>query len=335
VKRVSKQSGSILKRSIIFLSHWRSLPPYELLSYILMYASVPMLAYGIQSYDIEIVKIIVFTIVALYSGFFAALIWNDITDVDVDVMSHPDRPIPSGRISSSRFFRIALIFSALTFIFAFLVSPLCLALVGCAALFVTFHDKYLKKKVKFSAYSEIFTPLQWIVVAVFGFIAIWTALPQSSNIVVNFSFLGSISTNIGAFQQMLILVIFTYFADNAHDLAEGIVDAEGDRIHKVKTYATSFGEKNAARISFIWFFISGIFGILLFFKTILSLVFLIPFLLIWLYIMYNSYKLLKSKKEDMRRIGAIVGRRGFDYFLFSYNLIFIDVFVQLLYNITA
>ena len=323
---------SQLIRLIAFLSTWRSLPPYELFSYFLMYSSVPMLVYGIQPYNMDIIRIIIFTIITLYCGFFAALIWNDITDVDIDVQAHPDRPIPSGRISPRKFFLIALFFSALTFIFALLISPICLGVVGLSALFVTFHNKYLKKKIKIPAYSEIFTPIQWFVVAIFGFFAIWTALPQSSDIIINLSFLGSISTNIDSIQQLIILVIFTYFIDNAHDLAEGIVDVEGDRISGVRTYATSFGEKNAARISFVWFLISGIFGILLFFRTILSIVFLIPFLIFWFYIIYNSYKLFKSKKVNMKKMGAHVGRRGYDFFLLSYGLIFIDLVVQLIYN---
>ena len=319
-------------RPFKFLSQWRSLPPYELISYLLMYASVPMLAYGLQLYNLKILKIIIFTIITLYSGFFAALIWNDITDADIDAIAHPDRPIPSGRISSKKFFSIALVFSASTFIFAFLVSPWCFLLVGFVALFVTFHDKYLKKKVKsIPAYSEIFTPLQWVTVAVFGFLAIWTAFPQTSQILINIPYLGKISTSNSAFQQMIILILFTYFADNAHDLAEGIVDAEGDRKHGVRTYATSFGEKNAARISFSMFFISGLLGVLLFFKTILSFVFLIPFLLIWLYILYLSYQLLKSEKKEMKKIGTLVGRKGFDYFLLSYDLIFLDVLIQLIF----
>ncbi|RLF31052.1 MAG: hypothetical protein DRM98_06105, partial [Thermoplasmata archaeon] len=316
-------------RPFKFLSQWRSLPPYELISYLLMYASVPMLAYGLQLYNLKILKIIIFTIITLYSGFFAALIWNDITDADIDAIAHPDRPIPSGRISSKKFFSIALVFSASTFIFAFLVSPWCFLLVGFVALFVTFHDKYLKKKVKrIPAYSEIFTPLQWVTVAVFGFLAIWTAFPQTSQILINIPYLGKISASNSAVQQMILLMLFTYFADNAHDLAEGIVDAEGDRKHGVRTYATSFGEKNAARISFSMFFISGLLGVLLFFKTILSFVFLIPFLLIWLYILHLSYQLLKSEKKEMKKIGTLVGRKGFDYFLLSYDLIFLDVLLQ-------
>jgi len=128
-----------------FLSQWRSLPSFELMSYILMFASMPMLAYGIKPYDFVILKIILFSILSLYSGFFAALIWNDITDADIDSIAHPDRPLPSGRISSKKFFGIAVVFSATTFLFAYLVSFWCLVLVGLTALFVTFHDEYLKK----------------------------------------------------------------------------------------------------------------------------------------------------------------------------------------------
>jgi geranylgeranylglycerol-phosphate geranylgeranyltransferase len=325
-----KSKKPFLTSPINFLAHWRSLPAYEMISYIFMYASVPMLAYGIQSYNIEIIRIIIFTVIALYAGFFAALIWNDITDADIDSVAHPDRPIPSGRIGKKKFFAIALFFSALVFIFATLLSPICLIVVGAAALFVTFHDKYLKKRVKIPAYSEIFTPIQWVVVAVFGFFAIWAAIPQSFSISIDLSFLGFINTNKDAIIQMIILVLFTYFADNAHDVAEGIVDSEGDKKHGVRTYATSFGEKNAARVSFFWFLISGVLGVILFYTTILSFVFLVFFIILWLYIMLYSYKLLKSDETNIKKIGAIVGRKGFDYFLFSYNLIFLDVLIQII-----
>lgn len=328
----NNKSNKIQIHPLKFISKWRSLPPYEMISYIFMYASVPMLAYGIQNYNYDIITIIILTIISMYSGFFAALIWNDITDSDIDKVAHPDRPIPSGRISSKKFFGIALFFSATTFIFAYLVSIWCLIVVGAAALFVTFHDKFLKRKVKIPAYSEIFTPIQWVIVGVFGYFAIWTALPQSTDIVYSVPYFGTISASSLAIQNMILLVIFIYFTDNAHDLAEGIVDAEGDRKIGVRTYAISFGEKNAARISFGMFFISGILGFILFIRTILSPIFLIPFLVIWLYTLNKSYKLLKAEKKDMKELGAMVGRKGFNYFLIVFDLIFIDILVQLLWN---
>jgi len=329
-KKLAKKISSLIFAPFDFISHWRSLPAYEMISYIFMYASVPMLAYGIKTYDFSIITIIIFSIFALYSGFFAALIWNDITDVDIDDIAHPDRPIPSGRITQRKFFGIALIFSATTFIFSYLVNFWCFMLVGAAALFVTFHNLYLKRKVKIPAYSEIFTPLQWIIVAVFGYLAIWTALPQSAEFIINMPIFENISTSIYEFQNMILLIVFIYFTDNAHDLAEGICDAEGDRKSGVRTYATSFGEKNAARISFAMFFLSGILGVILFIRTILTLVFLIPFILIWLYTFYQSYKLLKAKVSDMKKLGAVVGRKGFNYFLITFDLIFLDIFIQII-----
>ena len=330
VERTRNRKCDVLKKLINFLADWRPLPFYELMSYILMYASVPMLAYGIQTYDLEIVRIIILTILTMYSGFFAALIWNDITDADIDAIVHPDRPVPAGIISKKKFFAMALVFSAMTFIFAIIVSVWCFILVGSTALFVAFHNKYLKKIIKIPAYSEIFTPIQWLTVAIFGFIAIWTALPQSTDIIFELPLFGTISTGGREIQNMILLVLFTYFADNAHDLPEGIHDMEGDRKLGVKTYATSFGEKNAAKISFCMFFISGIFGILLFIRTILSPIFLMSFLVLWVYILYNSYAFAKVGKEDMKKMGEIVGRKGFNYLLMSYNLIFLDVLLQLI-----
>ena len=313
-----------------FLFSWRPFPIYELISYVLMFASVPMLAYGLQMYDWEIIKIIILTILTLYSGFFAALIWNDITDINIDAVVHPDRPLPKGKISKKKFFAIALIFSAMTFIFAFLVSIWCLLLVEVVALFVAFHNKYLKKIIKIPAYSEIFTPMQWVVVAIFGFFAIWT-MGQTGNISLTFPIFGDkISFNTYDFQIMILLVLFTYFADNAHDLPEGIHDMEGDRKLGVKTYATSFGEKTAAKISFFMFVLSGVLGVLLYMRTLLSPIFLVLFLIVWIYSLPWYYKLLKLKKEGMEELGKIVGRKGYNYLLMAYNLVFLDILLQII-----
>jgi 4-hydroxybenzoate polyprenyltransferase len=130
---------------------------------------------------------------------------------------------------------------------------------------------------------------------------------------------------------MVLLCLFTYFADDAHDIAEGIHDVDGDREIGVKTYATSFGEKNAAKISFCMFFISGFIGILLWFSTILSLIFLIPFVIFWFYILDQSYHFIKITDDIQRKdMGKIIGHKGYNYLLFSFSLIFLDVFLQLI-----
>jgi len=320
-----------LTRPVRFLVRWRPFPPYELICYVLMFAAAFLFAYGIRPYTIESITLVFLTIGTLYSGFFAALIWNDITDRDIDAVVHPGRAIPTRLVSSNRFFAIALVFSAFTFLFAVLTSPWCLLLVGVTALFVAFHNKYLKKIIRFPAYSEIFTPVQWLTVPLFGFFAIWTALPAAGDITVSVPLLGYLSIQRAQLLPMLLLVVFTYFADDAHDIAEGIHDADGDRRQKVKTYATSFGESNATKISFAMVFISGLIGVLLWYYTLLSLVFLVPFLILWIVTLRRSYTLV-TVTDDVKRkqMGKIIGKQGYDYLLFSYALIFLDVAFQLL-----
>lgn len=321
---------NILKRPIRFLFKWRAFTYYEMICYVFMYAGAIMFAYGIQPYSTDTIILVLLTIATLYSGFFAALIWNDITDKDIDVVVHPTRPIPDKRISQSRFFAIALVFSALTFLFAALTSLWCLILVGSNALFVTFHNKYLKKKIKIPAYSEIFTPVQWLTVPIFGFVALWSRSPFEGSINVSVPLIGLLSISTAHIVPMVLLVFFSYFADDAHDLAEGINDVEGDRKLGVRTYATSFGEKTAAKISFLMIAIAGVIGILLWVLTLLSLIFLIPFIILWFYTLNQTYSMIKSTDDLERRHQAkIIGKKQYDFLLFSYTLIFLDVLLQL------
>ena len=295
-----------------------------------MFASVPMLAYGMNTYNWEIVKITVLTTLTLYSGYFAALIWNDINDSDIDKIIHKDRALPKETINKSNFFLIALFFSFLTFSFSFLINIWCFLLVGTMALFVAVHNKYLKRTVKLPAFSEIFTPLQWVFVPIFGFTAIWGF--SVSEIIITqgiFNFPQALFSNFD-FHTLLFLVLFTYFVDAAHDIAEGIHDIKADQFFDVKTYATSFGIQNAAKVSFSMLIISGIFGILLYWASFLSIIFIIPFLIIWFVTIYRSSSLVLSNQKNMGLIGKKVGKRIFDFLLMSYNLIFLDVFIQLL-----
>jgi len=281
-----------------------------MISYILMFASVPLLGYGIKPYTWDNIYTIIYTILALQCGFYAALIWNDINDKKIDKIVHPNRPIPSGRITEKKFFIIALIFSLMTFLFSYLVSFRCLVFVGFGALFVAIHDKYLKKKINIPAYSEIFTPLQWTIVPLFAYFAV----------------------NGLALQTIILLVLFTYFSDGAHDIFEGIHDVKGDKKIGIKTYSTSFGVMFAKNFSIFMVMVSGIIGIVLYITTSLTLIFLIPFLVSWTYVIYSTLRLkFGTTNEKIMYDSALnTGQLIYKYFLFTYDLIFIDMLLQII-----
>ena len=107
-------------------------------------------------------------------------------------------------------------------------------------------------------------------------------------------------------------------------------DAEADLKHGIKTYATTFGREKAVKISFLIFVVSGIFGIFLFLQSILSPIFLIIFLFLFVYTLFYPFKLLKSIKGGIKEQVIIVGRKFYDYFLFTYVIIFFDIIIQVL-----
>jgi geranylgeranylglycerol-phosphate geranylgeranyltransferase len=297
----------LIKKSLYFIINWRPIPAYEAISYFLMFASIPMLAYGIQSYHWSIFYKIFLTIIVLYSGFFATLIWNDISDLEIDRVAHPDRPLSSSKISVLHSFTMAVIFSAVVFLFSFLINWMCFFLVVGSASFVTIHNKYLKSRIHLPAYSEIFTPLQWAIVPIFGFLTV-----EGSSLL-----------------NMALLALFTYFTDTAHDIPGGIEDRKGDELKGVSTYATSFGNEAAVKIFLCIFFISGLLGIIIYLRTVLSELFLVLFLFNWGYTFFQSFKLLYTR-EELPRMAAMIRKKVFNYFLISYDLIFLDMLVQIL-----
>jgi 4-hydroxybenzoate polyprenyltransferase len=308
-KSIFHKFFGMVKTPFIFLSQWRSLPVYELISYILMFSSIPLLSYGIGDYDQNAELTIIFTVLSLYSGFFAALIWNDITDADIDAIVHPDRPIPSLKISSKKFFLIALLFSALTFLFSFLVNFYFFIAVLILAIFVAIHNKYLKRFISIPAYSEIVTPFQWCMVPVLGFLSFQRINPLVT----------------------LLFVLFTYFSVSSHDILQGIHDYNGDKKRGVQTYCSSFGVSKAIMVSMLWLIISGMFGILIYIFTVLDIIFLVLFILIWIYTFLKYIPLFHLETKYIEKKSIVTSRIGYDYFLFFYDIVFFDMMIRLIF----
>ncbi len=162
----------------------------------------------------------------------AAMIINDYYDREIDVINEPNRPIPSGlvKVREALVFMVALI--VVGFIFAFLVSPLCLVVAG-VSLVIT--GTYLTVGKRSGLPGNFLVSLCVAIPFVYGSI---TAI-------------GFVKLNVLLFASMAFL------SNTGREITKGIVDVKGDNSENVKTLAVRFGEKTAAAAA-VLFYISAV-----------------------------------------------------------------------------
>ncbi len=208
--------------------------------------------------------------VALISGAILAL--NDCIDVASDMINAPHRPIPSGMISVQ---------AAYTLAFALLIAGLVLSFV-----------------------TGILSFGAAVVLAVVGSLYNWkfkkTGLP--GNLMVSFSVgmtfvYGGITVGLPFEKTVLFFGLLASALDLGEEIAADAMDMEGDKEINSNSIAIKFGRDMALRIS------SGIFG----FVVLLTIVpfvlgwfrpvYLIPFIVMDIVIIYSVINLLRTKGD--------------------------------------
>ena len=207
------------------------------------------------------------------TGFFvssAAMITNDYFDLDVDRINHPERPLPSGRISKFELLTLAFLFSGAGFITAALLGilPLILALVI------------------------------WIVANLYNWHYKETGLPGNMMVALSvawfFIFGGVI---VGGFANGLVWIFgalaFTF--DLGEEIAADAMDMKGDEKRSAKTITRKYGKKYALRVSSSLFTLFVIISFIPFIMGWLSNIYLFIFIPMDIVLLYFSIKLLTSQ----------------------------------------
>ncbi|MCW4004134.1 MAG: geranylgeranylglycerol-phosphate geranylgeranyltransferase [Candidatus Bathyarchaeota archaeon] len=151
----------------------------------------------------------------------AAMTINDYYDRKIDAINEPHRPIPSGVVKTTEALAFVVVLSAIGFVFAYLVSPLCVAV---AALSLVITATYL------TVGKRSGLPGNFLVSAC-------VAIPFIYGSIVA---IGTIALNVLLFASMAFL------ANTGREVTKGIVDTKGDRAEGIKTLAVRFGEGKAA-----------------------------------------------------------------------------------------
>ena len=211
----------------------------------------------------------------------ASMTINDYYDRAIDAINEPSRPIPSGSVSAREALAFVFVLSAIGFVFAYLISVLCL----------------------------VVAVISWIVVVTYVTVGKRSGLPGnflvSTCVAIPFIY-GSIVLNQLPL-SVLLFALMAFLSNTGREITKGIVDVKGDRVEGVKTLAVRYGEKNAAVVASL-FYVSAV--SLTPIPWILSLVsfWFIPLVLVTdIGLVASSALLLRdSSRESARKIKKLV-----------------------------
>jgi 4-hydroxybenzoate polyprenyltransferase len=274
---------------------------------LLAVCGIMMLGFGIVNYRLVFLLKIFLGIISTYLMMLGSLALNDICDIECDKISNPTRALPCGKVDKKSLYVVALSLFFMAGLFSLMINVYCFIIVIVELLLCLLHYGYTKRNLSIPGSSELLTPLQAAVMPVYCFF-----------LANNFSFL-----------PILIGALFVYFADVSSDISGAVRDREGDLKNNVKTFAVSFGNKTAAILSTITFFIALFFSILLAKYTLLGPIYLTIVLFAAVYTFYLLTKLIKNPSIENGRNSFVMGSSFFYYTAFG---IFVDVFIKIILN---
>jgi geranylgeranylglycerol-phosphate geranylgeranyltransferase len=162
----------------------------------------------------------------------AAMTINDYYDRAIDAINEPARPIPSGLVKSREALVFVVVLLAVGFVFAFLVSALCLAV----------------------------AVVSWVIVATYLTVGKRTGLPGnflvSACVAIPFIY-GSVTVVGTVGLNVVFFALMAFLSNTGREITKGIVDVQGDSAQGVKTLAVRYGERSAA-VAATLFYVSAV-----------------------------------------------------------------------------
>ena len=179
---------------------------------------------GFEYFDIEL-------ILAMIAVFFitsASMAFNDYFDRDVDKKAHPDRPIPSGKVTPFQGLAISIIFFVISLFLSFLINILCLIIVIISIVLLVLYETIFKNQ------------------GIVGNIVV------SFIVAISFLFGGAA---IGRPELALDFTLLAFFIMLGREILMDVTDIEGDKLNRL-TLPMRIGRKKASYIGCFFLFIS-------------------------------------------------------------------------------
>lgn len=162
-------------------------------------------------------------ILAIIVAFFftsAGSTLNDYFDRDIDLINHPERPIPSGRIKPRQALVLSVIIFSIVIVLAWFINVICFFIVLLELLFVVNYEKFLKNK---GLAGNLVISTQTALAFVFGGAAV------------------------NKIEITIILALLAFFSILGREIVKDIEDIKGD-VNR-HTLPIKIGGKNAGIIA--------------------------------------------------------------------------------------
>lgn len=171
-----------------------------------------------------------------FTGFFVcaySMAVNDIYDLEVDKINRPERPIPSGRVSSKEASGLAYLVLA--------------AGIACSAL--SFHLLTV-------AIAVAYAFLSWL----YNSRAKKTGLPGNlivaSSLAIPFIYGGAVAGGSIGGSLLLMMALTAFFSGVGREVVKAMADVEGDAKRDINSIARSWGQAAASRVGALFFLLA-------------------------------------------------------------------------------
>jgi geranylgeranylglycerol-phosphate geranylgeranyltransferase len=222
---------------------------------------------------------LILTISAALSVFFISasiLVSNDYFDIETDKINAPHRPIPSGLVSPAQALALALflllsglILSLTISIAAFLFS------MGLTIIGLLYNRKFKKH-------------------------GLLGNLMVSFSVGMTFVF-GGLSVGMPFNKVVLFFAVIAALVDLGEEIAADSMDVKGDKLINSKSIAIRHGKEKALRVSAFIFVFVIVLSIIPFLLEWFNAVYLIPIIVMDIFIGYSTFRLVRSKDEEGRK----------------------------------
>ena len=162
----------------------------------------------------------------------ASMTINDYYDRAIDAINEPNRPIPSGAVSTQQALAFVFVLSLVGFVFAYFTSILCLLVAIISWIVVVAYVTVGKKS---GLPGNFFVSTCVAIPFIYGSIAVVGSVPLS----------------------VVLFTLMAFLSNTGREITKGIVDVKGDSAEGIKTLAVRYGEKNAA-VSAALFYVSAV-----------------------------------------------------------------------------